>query len=209
MEKPIPRIPYRIHTPRTLLRCWSPQDAPALKLAIDTSLDHLLPWMPWAADEPSPLEQVAQRLRGFRAAYDRDENYTLGIFDPDGSYVLGGTGLHKRVGPCAVEIGYWIHKDRTGRGLATEISAALTRVAFELLGVQRVEIRCDPDNVRSAAVPARLGFLKESVLRHHGKTPEGKPCDTVVWAMVRPEYDNSPIKNPATEAFDALGERIL
>lgn len=200
---------YRIRTPRTSLRCWSPDDAPKLKAAIDRSLEHLRPWIPWAVHEPSGVEQIAQRLRGFRAQFDRDEGYILAVFNPDESLVLGGTGLHKRVGPCALEVGYWIHKDHIGHGLATEISAALTRVAFEAHRVQRVEIRCDPENARSAAVPAKLGFTRETVLRHHDKNLQGQPRDTVVWAMVRTDYESSPAARIAIEAYDCMGSRII
>ena len=44
--------PYRIVTERLVLRTWEPRDAPLLKEAVDSSIDHLLPWMPWAAHEP-------------------------------------------------------------------------------------------------------------------------------------------------------------
>ena len=46
--------------------------------------------------------------------------------------MLGGMGLHTRVGPRAREIGYWIRKDAEGRGYVTEAVAALTRVGFEV-----------------------------------------------------------------------------
>ena len=50
--------PYRIETDRLTIRCWEPRDAPLLKQAVDASLDHLRPWMPWARDEPTPLAYV-------------------------------------------------------------------------------------------------------------------------------------------------------
>lgn len=63
--------------------------------------------------------------------------------------MVGGTGLHTRVGPDAFEIGYWIRTDAAGAGLATEASAALTRTALELCGAERVELRIDPRNEAS------------------------------------------------------------
>jgi hypothetical protein len=113
---------YEIRTRRLLLRCWSPTDAPALKATIDRNLDHLRPWMPWAADEPSEIEELADRLRDFRAAFDRDEAYVYGIFDPAEAeaVVIGGTGLHIHDEGRTHEIGYWIDHEHTGQGLATE-----------------------------------------------------------------------------------------
>jgi len=49
---------YRIQTDRLLIRCYSPEDAPKLKEAIDASLDHLRPWMPWAKDDPETLDAL-------------------------------------------------------------------------------------------------------------------------------------------------------
>jgi RimJ/RimL family protein N-acetyltransferase len=48
---------YRIHTQRLVLRCWHPTDAPLLKAAIDASLEHLRPWLPWAQYEPTDLHR--------------------------------------------------------------------------------------------------------------------------------------------------------
>ena len=107
---------YRIHTERTVLRCWDPADAPLLKEAIDASLDHLRPWMPWAENEPEDLPAKVARLRRFRAEFDLGQNFIYGIFDREERRVLGGTGLHLRVGPGALEIGYWIRADETNQG---------------------------------------------------------------------------------------------
>ena len=47
---------YRIVTPRLVIRCWDPRDAQLAKEAIDSSLDHLRPWLPWAHHEPQTIE---------------------------------------------------------------------------------------------------------------------------------------------------------
>lgn len=200
---------YRIHTSRLAIRCWEPADAPLLKAAIDASVEHLLPWMPWAADEPQSVEQKIGLLRGFRGRFDLDQDYVYGILDRDEREVLGGTGLHTRAGKAALEIGYWIHVDHINRGFATEASAALTQVAFEVNGVDRVEIHCDPNNVRSAAVPRKLGFVQEAILRRRTRTADGTPRDAMIWTLLRDEYPGTPAAQAELEAFDALGKRLL
>ena len=55
--------------------------------------------MPWVAHEPEPLQQKTERLREFRAMFERDEDFIYAIFDAADSEVLGGTGLHPRAGP--------------------------------------------------------------------------------------------------------------
>ncbi len=200
---------YRIQTSRLVIRCWNPVDAPLLKQAIDESLEHLRPWIRWAEKEPEELDKKIERLRQFRGNFDLDQEYVYGVFDREQTRVLGGTALHTRVGPGALEIGYWIHQKHIHQGLATELSAALTKVAFEIHGVYRVEIHCDPRNVRSAAVPRKLGFTHEGTLRQHLQIAEGKFRDSMMWTLLKNEYPASPAASASIEAFDAVGRRIL
>ena len=205
------RIPpaYRIETERTLIRCFNPDDASMLGEAIGASLDHLRPWMPWAKYEPTDLEAKLALLRRFRGQFDLDQDYTYGIFAPDESAVIGGAGLHTRVGAGAFEIGYWVHAQVGGQGYATEISAALIRVAFEVSAIRRIEIHCDPANIRSARIPQKLGFAHEATLRSRTITPDGEPRDTMIWTLLAEEYAASPAAVARIQAFDALGRRIL
>jgi RimJ/RimL family protein N-acetyltransferase len=212
----VPGPAYRIHTRRLVLRCWDPADAPLLKAAIDASLDHLRPWMPWAADEPQPLQTKVGLLRRFRGEFDLGRDFVYGIFCRGEGEVLvvdsmtlrGGAGLHTRLGEGALEIGYWIHAAHINQGLATETAAALTKVAFQVHGVDRVEIHCDPANLRSAAVPRKLGYLHEATLRRRARTADGKPRDTMVWTLFAQAYAASAAAAAEVEAFDAMGRSI-
>jgi RimJ/RimL family protein N-acetyltransferase len=163
--------------------------------------------MPWAADEPKPLAERVALLRDFRGKFDLGTEFVYGIFDRAEAAVVGGTGLHTRVGDDAFEMGYWIRVDRAGQGLATEATAALTRVAFELCGADRVDIRTDPANAASRAVPRKLGYVEEATLRRRLAYPE--PRDVVVYSMLRDELASSPAAAAFVEAYDALGERVL
>jgi RimJ/RimL family protein N-acetyltransferase len=181
-------LPERIATPRLVLRRWQPSDAEYLKDAIDASLTELQAWMTWALDEPSPIDVLERRLQRFHDEFGVGRDWIYGVFDDAERRVVGGTGLHARGGPDALEIGYWIRTDATHRGYASEAAATLTDVAFELTAVARVEIRCDPDNRRSAAVPRRLGYRHTETLQCDGRTPAGAPRDTMVWALSAAEH---------------------
>ena len=119
MEPKISGPAYRIVTDRLIIRCYHPIDAPLLKEAIDASVEHLRPWMPWVESEPELLQTKIDRLRRFRGEFDLGHDFIYGIFDSTESKLLGGTGLHIRAGENAREIGYWIHADFINQGLAT------------------------------------------------------------------------------------------
>jgi RimJ/RimL family protein N-acetyltransferase len=206
---PLPRTAYRVETRRLVIRCWQPEDASLAKAAIDASLEHLQPWMPWALDEPTSVEEKVNLMRRFRGRFDLDQDYTYGIFSTDESRALGGCGLHTRLGPNAYEIGYWIHKDFINRGLATETVAALTRVAFEVGIVDRVEIRISADNLASAAVPPKLGYRMEGILSRRLTGSDGELHNMMIWTLFSNDYSASPSAKAEIRAYDVLGKRLI
>jgi RimJ/RimL family protein N-acetyltransferase len=176
-------------TARLLIRGWTPGDAPALKAAIDGSLAELKRWMSWAKNEPSELSAVEERLSRFQAEFAAGTHWACGIFPPSDHEVLGGVSLIPRIGPGALELGYWLRNDCTGRGYATEAAAALTRVGLDLPGIERIEIRCDPENRPSAAVPARLGYRLIRTSLEPVPYSEGEMAPTMVWSLSRAEAE--------------------
>jgi RimJ/RimL family protein N-acetyltransferase len=203
--------PYRIETSRLVIRCWDPRDAPQLKDALDTSLEHLRGWLPWAREEPKPLGEKIELLRRFRGMFDLGDDFVYGIFSRDEEEVVGGAGLHRRVGAGAFEIGYWLRASRTGQGLATEMVAALTRVAFDVCQVERVEIRVDPENERSLRIPRRLGYVAEATLRRRlppNDLDETERRDVVVFAMFAHAFAQTPRAGEELTAYDSVGTRL-
>ncbi len=204
----MPGPAYRIVTPRLIIRCYNPADAPLLARSVTESLDHLLPWMPWAADEPEHLDKKVERLRQFRARFDLGQDFIYGIFNPSENRLIGGTGLHSRIGTSASEIGYWIHKDFINQGYATEAAAALTKVAFEVHMVDRVEIHCAVENTPSAAVPHKLGYHLEATLRKRSFA-NGHLSDQMLWSLFAEEYSNTPSAKQEIAAYDAAERQVL
>jgi len=191
---PLAAPPRRLHSERLLLREYAPDDAPLVKDAVDSSLEHLRSFMDWAWAAPEPVSVIRKRIRAFRDAFRHGDDWIYGLFEPDGSRLVGGAGLHRRVGPEALEIGYWIRASHLRQGLATEAAAVLTRVAFEWCGVVRVEIHVDPANTASLAVAERLGYVREATLRK--RLPPIRPGaprrDEVVLSLLEEEYPGSP-----------------
>ena len=97
--------------------------------------------------------------------------------------------------------------DAVNRGIATEAAAALTKAGFEFMGLDRMEIHCDVRNVRSAAIPRKLGYVHEATLRRRAITV-GAPADSMIWTLFADEYPGSPAAQIEIEAFDVLGNRL-
>ena len=207
-ESKINNPAYRIETDRLVVRCYQPSDTQLLADSVAESVEHLKPWMPWAHAEPEAFEEKKKRMLRFRGMFDLQQDYTYGIFNTDETKLLGGTGLHTRLGADALEIGYWIHKDYANQGLTTESTAALVKVAFEIINIHRIEIHCDPNNLASASIPRKLGFTHEGTLR--AKTPflDGWR-DTMIWGLLKDEYPNSPAVKAQIKVFDAHGAPLL
>lgn len=200
---------YRVETDRLVLRCWSPVDAPVLRAALDACDAHLRPMIPFMKDEPRSLQQTALWLRGHRAAFDLGQMYRYAVFDASEQNLLGENMLLARVGPGGLEIGYWTHKDAIGKGIATEASSAMIRVAFEIEKVRRVDIMVAPENRASASIPARLGFTHEATLKKRAVNSDGKTCDLMVWSLFAEDFRSSPAADITFRAFDCMGESII
>ena len=206
-EQSIQNPAYRIETERLVVRCYNPSDAQMLADSVAENVEHLKPWMPWAHYEPEPFEAKVERLKRFRDEFDLGQDYIYGIFDKKETRLIGGTGLHTRVGAEQLEIGYWMHKDFINQGLVTESTAALVKVAFEVIHIHRLEIHCDPGNHASAAIPRKLGFTHEGTLR--AKTPFlDRWSDSMVWGLLDVEYPNSPSCKANIKVFDARGNPL-
>jgi RimJ/RimL family protein N-acetyltransferase len=178
--------PERIDLPSGMvLARVDPARAAAAAAAVNESRHHLRPWMAWA-EEPATEAGLATFFAAAADLWDRRRDFVFTMLDPGTDLVVGGCGLHGRLGPDGLEIGYWVHVDRIGRGLATEASAALVDAAFGIRGVERIRIQCEDGNVRSARVPEKLGFRFDGVHR-----PDDGPCagrPTQVWMLERADW---------------------
>ncbi len=155
--------------------------------AVNRSHQELRQWMPWAQARATS-ESISGFLEQSRAAWEegREFNYAIRSSDPgeggDADGIIGACGFHFRGGPGVAEIGYWVRTDRTGAGVASAAAAALTRVAGDLPEVTRVEIHCDAENVRSRAVPAKIGYhLERFDPRPEGARMPGETDRIMIW----------------------------
>jgi RimJ/RimL family protein N-acetyltransferase len=178
------RPPEIMSADGVVLRRHRESDVAALVVAVNESADHLRPWMPWAT-QPATLDSMTTVIAGAIADFDAGRTFGYVLLDLAQEHVVGAAGLHTRRGSGVLEIGYWVHRQWTRRGIASAAAGALTEAAFALDGIARVEIRCDATNVASAGVPRRLGFQLESVISR----PPDAPSETgreMVWVATTP-----------------------
>ena len=171
------------------LRQWRPEDADAQARAIEESLEHLRPWMAWAADWPMPREAQLEMLREWERRRIAGEDEFLAVWLGDA--LVGSCGLHFRIGAGGAEIGYWIHVAHLRRGLATEVARQLIERAFADPSVDRVEIHHNRANAASGGVPRKLGFELVSDTPRAPNAP-GEEGVERVWRLTRAAHEGPP-----------------
>lgn len=156
---------HPLQTARTVLVPVERPDAPELWDAIDESRWHLERWLPWVPfnSDPEASERYADACE---KDWDNGRAVRLAIRDKDTRALLGVVGLDACVHlHRSCELGYWLRRDATGRGLMSESAAAAVRFAFERMNVHRIRCAAATDNYPSLRVIQRLGFRFEGIAR--------------------------------------------
>jgi len=156
------------------LRAWRADDAPAVHAACqDPEIQH---WMPMI---PRPYE--LEHARAFVAG-------ELGLgphqwaIETDGR-LAGSIGMQVAAGTA--HIGYWCVREARGRGVVGRALRLVCAYGFDELGLARLELIADPDNIASQRVAEKAGFRREAVLRSHIRHPDGRRRDSVMFGLVR------------------------
>lgn len=174
---------WQLETERLIIRAPQVEDAAAVNAGVHESFAELRPWMPWAQELPTIAETEAVSRRG-NQEFAAGRDFGVRLWLRDGTFV-GASGLHRGdpVVP-SLEIGYWCRTSLAGRGYISETVCALRDFGFDVLGLQRVEIRCDAGNAGSRRVAEKCGFQLEGVLRHFGRNTEGELRDLCIYACI-------------------------
>lgn len=169
-----------------MLRWYRGDELPALVEAVNDSLEHLRPWMPWASTDPL-LPALSEFVERSVTQADRGEEFRYAMWDDQTSVLVGSCGLHRRLGPGRLEIGYWVRTGWLRRGVATAAAQALTTCALALPGIEEIHIHCDEANVASSGVPRRLGYRLERIVDE----PVAAPAEvgrSMEWVVGRDQW---------------------
>jgi len=147
----------------TELRLLQDEDAVALFGLTNRNRAYLRQWLPWV-DDTRTLEDSRRFIRAGQRQMENDNGFHMGIWH-QGNLLTGVVSYNyisheKR----QTELGYWLGAQFQGKGLMTSACRTLTTYAFDVLHLQRVEIRCAVGNAKSRAIPLRLGFTEEGVV---------------------------------------------
>ncbi|HYX51077.1 MAG TPA: GNAT family protein [Ktedonobacteraceae bacterium] len=167
------------------LRLHEEQYAEEYFALIESNRAYLREWMPWAASEGS-LEETKAYMKQTLLQFANNEEVQLGIWYQNG--LVGAFGYtHLDWTNQKVEIGYWIDGSLQGKGLVTKVCRAMVSYAFDHYHLNKVEILCATGNRRSRAIPERLGFTQEGVIRQ-GERFNDHYNDLVVYGMLASEW---------------------
>jgi RimJ/RimL family protein N-acetyltransferase len=163
--------------------------------------------MSWIAQEPLSLDHRREMLEEWERDWLRGGDVALGTFVS--GRVAGSCGLHGRIGPGGLEIGYWTHPSFLRRGIATTAAGLLTGAGFAVPGITHVEIHHDKANKASAGVPRKLGYRLVDEVRDEREAPAevGIECR---WRLARQDwsYAAAPVRTTRSlSGFSPMRQR--
>ncbi len=179
-------IPSSIETERLLLRAPNRMgDGSIVNQAIRDSFNELKAWLPFAQKLPE-VEETEINLRKAHINFLKRESFRYLIFRKETNDFIGTVslqGIDWSIPKC--EIGYWINTKFGGNGYMTEAVKALTDFGLNQLKFKRIEIRCESTNLKSRAIPEKLGFELEGVLRNDDLSADGsRLTDTCFYSII-------------------------
>jgi ribosomal-protein-serine acetyltransferase len=160
----------------------APAHAQPLYELVEANRAHLRTWLPWVDNMQGP-GFIQQFVANCQRQYVQGSDHAFVIVE--NGQLVGRIGIYKidqgnRIG----EIGYWVAEAAQGRGIITQACRAIIGYGFNDLQLNRIEIKCAAENTKSQAVPERLGFEKEGILRQAERL-HGRFVDLVLYAKVK------------------------
>lgn len=186
MNSILKEVAEELETERLILRMPKPGDGTVVNAAITSSLDELKPWLPFALEEPS-VEDTEINTREAYAKFIKRENLRYLIFIKENGEFVGNTGFHNiDWNVPKVEIGYWIDTKHSGKGYMREAVEKLTHFATDDLGCRRVEIQCESENHKSRAIPEKIGYQLDGILKNDDVSVDGNHLThTCIYSWVK------------------------
>lgn len=180
----------KIEGKRIILRPLISTDAESLFLLVDRSRKELGKWLPWVKENTEVIH-TKEFIRHTAKVRRDGETLSFGIFLKFPETIIGTIDA-RRLKTGIAEIGYWLGTEFTDKGFVSEATTLLGDFLFKNIPIHKIEIRCEPKNLKSRAIPRRLGFKKEGQLRNAacGHEP-GIYRDLIVYGMLNDEWKSA------------------
>ena len=164
-----------LHDEGITLRPWAEDDVPALAAACnDLEIPRWIPVIPSPYTEQDALAFIRGEVRP-----DLDHSFAITF----GGAVVGSIGMSVNLNRTG-HVGYWCAREARGRGVTPRALRLVCRFGFDKLGLGRLELITDPDNVASQRVAEKVGFRREGILRSHLLHRDGRRRDSVMYSLL-------------------------
>ncbi len=161
-------------------------DAEPVYALLHESRAYLREWLPFVDGTKGP-DDVRNFIDGGLKQFAAGDGFHAGIWYQGN--IAGVIGFHYfNRQNLSTSIGYWLGEKYQGKGLMTKAVSAMVDYAFNVEGLNRVEIRCATDNHKSRAIPERLGFTLEGCLRDN-ECLYGRFVDHIVYSILKKEWN--------------------
>ena len=167
------------------LELTAPKHAAGLLDAVKRNREHLSKFLSWVGNMQS-INDFANYIDNCEHLYKQVNQVSFVILS--GDEVIGRIGLHHmNLQNKNAEIGYWLIKSAEGKGIITKSCKALISYGFKELGLQRIVIKAAVENEKSHAIPKRLGFTREGILRH-AEFVNNQFLDLALYSILQDEW---------------------
>ncbi|MCD4820379.1 MAG: GNAT family N-acetyltransferase [Candidatus Cloacimonetes bacterium] len=179
------RVFFRQITTDIKVSITIPQYAEELYKLTENNREFLKKWLPWL-DNIHNQDDTNKFLQHQLSRFQKSEGVPEIIFYK--GKIAGVLDFNKIDHANGIgHIGYWLAKDYNGHGIMTQVVTDLIKLGFEYYSMQKVEIHCAVKNIPSRAIPERLGFKNEGVIRQAEKLYD-RYVDHVVYGLLRDEF---------------------
>lgn len=166
-----------------LLRPLIMSDADALYASIRESITELCRWLPWAHRGYAPTD-ATEFIEFAQTHWAARSQFTFGIFGAATGSHAGVIGInHLNPQHLYANIGYWVRTERTKRGLCSRAVRLAAGYAFDVLGMTRIEIAADPDNLASRRAAEKAGATFETIARNR-IVMDGEARPAAVYSLI-------------------------
>jgi ribosomal-protein-serine acetyltransferase len=165
-----------------------PQFAEELFALTDKNREHLKQWLPWL-DEVNNAGDTASFIALQLQRFSEGKAIHLSILYKD---KIVGVVAYNTIDQknCIAKVGYWLGEEYTGNGIMLKAVKELLHIGFKYWPIQKVEIQCAEHNVNSRAIPEKLGFTNEGLIRRTAKVHDVYQ-NHYVFGILKEEYFQS------------------